>query len=216
MQKARLVDDAGDDVQFQFNPETISFTKSAEWSEDASQSNSDAPVRQFIGTKPLELSLQMILDDATSTGPGVAERVNRLLSWTNPAEGSDPPQPRGLKFEWGDLQIGLNRFFQCHCQSVAVEYTLFTTDGAPTRAKATVKLVGLPTRKLGQNPTSGGVAPLRSETLLPGDDLAVLAHRHYGATGRWRELAEINHIDNPFRLPVGRELVLPLRLGLDS
>ena len=215
MQKARLVDGAGTIVDFQFNPETISFTKSADWSEDTSQSNTDAPIRQFVGTKPLELSLKLVLDDATGNGPSVSERVNRLLSWTNPGDDSDRPQPRELKFEWGDLQIGLNRFFQCHCQSVAVEYTLFTTQGRPTRANATVKLVGLPTRKFGQNPTSGALRPLRSQALMPGDDLAVLAHRHYGTTRHWRALAELNGIDNPFRLPTGRELVMPLRLDDD-
>jgi hypothetical protein len=216
MQKAKLKDAAGASVDFQFNPDTISFTKSAEWKEDTSQSNADAPIRQFIGTKPLELSLKMILDDATSTGPSVAERINLLLSWTNPVEGTGTPRPHDLQFEWGELKLGLNTFFQCHCQSVAVEYTLFTTEGMPTRANATVKLVGLPTKKLGTNPTSGAIQPLRSQALLPGDDLAVLAHRHYGSTKRWRALAEINGIDNPFRLPVGRELVLPLRLDVES
>jgi hypothetical protein len=213
MQRAKVVDDQNATVEFQFNPETIGFTKAAEWKEDATQSNADAPVRQFIGTKPLELNLKMVLDDATSTGSTVAQRVNQLLAWTNPVPNSSPPRPHNLRFEWGQLQIGLNKFFQCHCQSVAVEYLLFTTEGTPTRATATVKLVGLPTKVAGQNPTSGALRPLRSETLLPGDDLAVLSHRQYGSTRHWRALAELNGIDNPFRPPIGRELVLPLEVG---
>lgn len=216
MAKAKLSDNHGNSVEFQFNPETISFTKAADWRGTPSRSSSEAPVRQFVSTKPLELSLKMVLDDATSTGASVAERVNQLLAWTNPATDTNPPEPHALEFRWGDLQFGSTRIFGCSCDSVAVEYTLFTSEGRPSRANATVKLVGLAPEAPGQNPTSGALRPMRSQALLPGDDLAVLAHRNYGDTRHWRTVAELNGIDNPFRLPVGRELVLPMRLELDQ
>jgi nucleoid-associated protein YgaU len=216
LQKARIVEEpTGPEVAFQFNPETISFTKAARWTENPTQAGTDAPVRQYTGTDPLELTLKMILDEATSTGPTVADRVNRLLKWTNPT-GGEGSGPHTLRFEWGQLKIGVAERFRCSCDSVAVEYTLFTPAGVPLRATATVKLKGLPTTREGQNPTSGGVDAVRSRTVGRGDDLAVLVHREYGSTRHWRRIAELNGIDNPFRLPAGRELLFPSRPELGS
>lgn len=208
LEKAKITGSGGE-VAFQFNPETLSFTKKVTFEDSKTQSSENAPIRQFIGTDPVVLNLKMILDDTVGDGPDVAERVNRLLAWTNPADDSDPPHPHQLAFEWGQLKIGSEGRFPCHLESVQVEYTLFTDAGVPVRANATVTLKGMPTRKYGQNPTSGGLHARRSRRVQRGDDLAVIAHQEYGTGAVWRELAALNGIDNPFRLPVGRELVLP-------
>lgn len=210
LDKAKISGGSGE-VRFQFNPETLAFTKKVTFEESKTQSSGDAPVRQFIGTDPIVLSLKMILDDTVGEGPAVADRVNQLLAWTNPADDSDPPHPHELTFEWGQLKIGSEARFPCHLESVQVEYSLFTDAGIPIRATASVTLKGMPTKKYGQNPTSGGIHARRSRRLRRGDDLAVIAHQEYGSTAVWRVLAELNGIDNPFRLPVGRELVLPDR-----
>lgn len=213
----------GGQVDFQFNPETVSFTKEAEFRNDPTQSSEDAPPRQFRGTKPLELSLEMLLDDTVAPGLGsigmgasVPDRIGQLLKWTNPADGSDPPRPPDLVFEWGKLKIGSTSPFACHCVSVQVKYTLFSDSGAPIRANATVKLRGMATKKEGQNPTSGGLRARRSRRVQRGDDLVVIAHREYGRQSAWRQLAQVNGIDNPFRLPVGSELLLPDRSELEE
>lgn len=205
-------------MAFQFNPETLSFTKQAQFNDERTQA---APIRQFIGTEPIELRLKMILDDTVADGveglalgASVTDRINQLLAWTNPADNSDKPEPPKLTFEWGQLKIGSEGRFPCHCQSVQVEYTLFTDAGVPIRATATVTLRGMPTKMFWQNPTSGGVHARRSHLLQRGDDLAVIAHREYGTVAAWRQLAELNDIDNPFRLPLGRELVIPDRREL--
>jgi len=69
----------------------------------------------------------------------------------------------------------------------------------------------MPSKTAGTNPTSGGLHARRSRRLERGDDLAVMATREYGSSAVWRQLAQFNGIDNPFRLPVGREIVLPDR-----
>lgn len=216
LDKARITGSGGE-VGFQFNPETLSFTKKVTFEDSKTQSSDNAPIRQFIGTDPIALNLQMILDDTVGDGgPTVTDRINQLLSWTNPADESDPPHPYELNFEWGQLKIGSEGRFPCHLESVQVDYTLFTEAGVPVRANAKVTLKGLPTKRYGQNPTSGGLHAKRSRRLKRGDDLAVIAHQEYGTTSAWRMLAEANRIDNPFRLPAGRELVLPDRNELKT
>jgi nucleoid-associated protein YgaU len=210
LDKAKIASDSGE-VRFQFNPETLSFTKKVTFKDSKTQSSENAPIRQFIGTDPIVLGLKMILDDTVADGPSVPERINQLLAWTNPADDSDPPHPHELTFEWGQLKIGSEGKFPCHLEAVQVDYTLFTDSGVPIRATATVTLKGMPTKKYGQNPTSGALYAKRSRRLQRGDDLAVIAHQEYGSGAAWRALAELNGIDNPFRLPIGRELVLPDR-----
>ncbi len=209
LQKAKLRGPRGT-VEFQFNPETLSFKQSAEFKE---QSNISGAKRQYVGSKPIELTLKMLLDEVTARGPSVADRVGLLVGWTTPVGDEDPPHPDELTFSWGELKIGSSKTFKCHCRSVAVEYSLFTPGGVPVRATATVQLAGLPTKKRGQNPTSGGVRPVRSQLLARGDNLARVAHAQYGDTARWRSLADLNGIDNPFRPPVGREIILPFGNG---
>ncbi len=198
-------------VEFQFNPETIRVSKSASWIENRTQSSQNGPVRQFEGARPIDLTLSMTLDDTDAGGSSVANRVNLLVAWTNPDQrgSSRQPEPPELGFEWGEFRLGDSGRFVCHLESVDVEFTLFSSSGVPLRATATTRLVGTRSVKRGQNPTSGGLQPLRSTVLIRGDDLAVIAHREYGSTRYWRAIADRNGIDNPFRLPSGREVVLP-------
>lgn len=204
--KARI-EGANGQVDFQFNPETLSFKQTASFSE---KSNIAGSKRQFVGSQPVELTLKMLLDEATSKGRSVADRIALLLSWTTPADEKDPPHPHELTFSWGELKVAGSKTFRCHCKSVAVEYSLFTPSGVPVRATATVVLAGIPPDKPGQNPTSGGIRPVRSHTIANGDDLALIAFREYGSVRRWRTIADLNGIDNPFRLPVGHRLILPV------
>lgn len=198
-------------VQFQFNPETVSFTKSATWQETETQSSESAPVRQFGGAGAIELSLKMLLDDTVEGGSNVPDRVSQLARWTNPKEENreTKPEPAVLVFNWGRFSIGVSRQFECHLKSVAVEYTMFSTDGVPLRANCTVQLIGTGSVSWGQNPTSGGPEPARSAEVGMVDSLPLISHRHYGTPSHWRKVAEFNAIDNPFRIAAGTDLILP-------
>lgn len=47
--------------------------------------------------------------------------------------------------------------------------------------------------------------------MLSGDTLQALAWQEYGDPAAWRLIAEANGIDDPMRLALGRELLLPAR-----
>lgn len=206
--KATLSDDKGRSIQFQFNPETLQFTSKARFPEKA-----QADDVQYLGPEPIVLSLKMLLDEATAS-ESVQSRLETLLSWTQRKNVNKDPYV--ITFTWGMLKIGQRVGLTCNCTQVTVDYQLFNRAGQPVRATAGIELKEVPDPgPAGQNPTSGGELPRRSYVLSADDDLAVLAHREYGSTAKWRDIAARNGIDNPFRLPAGREMILPDRLELD-
>lgn len=206
--KATLTDDTARMVQFQFNPETLQFTSKAKFPD-----KSQADDVQYLGPEPIVLTLKMLLDEATGTEP-VQARLETLLSWTQKKNANKDPYV--ITFTWGMLKVGQRVGLICNCTKVTVDYQLFNRAGQPVRATATIELKEVPdSGPPGQNPTSGGQLPHRSYVLTADDDLAVLAHEEYGSTAKWREVARRNSIDNPFRLPAGRELIFPDRVELD-
>jgi nucleoid-associated protein YgaU len=102
--------------------------------------------------------------------------------------------------------------------SLSVQYTLFRPDGTPVRAMAKLSLtqvekaVDKPSAggsKKGQNPTTRGLADLRSHVVRDGDTLPSIAFTSYGDPTRWRAIAEANGIDDPLALRRGRLLSVP-------
>lgn len=211
--KAQLeADDPKGKVVFQFNPESISLSKSANFKERPTQTANDAPEQQFEGTEGTSLSFDVLLD---ATGPGgqdVSTAVNLMASWTNPTEksrSSQKPEPPGLVFSWGQFKVLQAGDFKCHLSSISANYTMFSPSGVPLRAKVKLQLKAKGSTPQRQNPTSGGIRPHRRHVLQRGDSLGVIAAREYGDAGYWRQIAEANGIDDPFRLPAGRQLILP-------
>ncbi len=199
-------------VEFQFNPDTIAFTKSAKWREQRTQAGENGPVQQFEGTDAITLSLDLLLDDAEEGTSRVPDAVNLLASWTNPTEASKKdkaPEAPELVFSWGQFKIGQTGDFSCHLMSVNVNFTMFRPNGVPVRAKVKVELKS--TKKIAwrQNPTSGGLRPQRRHVLQRGDRLGVIANREYGDAGYWRQIADFNGLQDPFNLPIGRQILLP-------
>ena len=63
----------------------------------------------------------------------------------------------------------------------------------------------------GQNPTSGGLATMRTRTMVDGDTLASIAFGEYRNANMSRALAIANGIDDPMRVRPGTTLLVPQR-----
>ena len=200
-------------VPFQFNPSTISFSKTANYRQEPSQAARKAPHLQFRGTGPTELSLDMVLDDVESGKDNVASSVEQLLAWTEPApdtKSTSSPNPSLLQFKWGLLRLGTSEKFVGVLKSVNVSYELFKRDGTPTRATVKVNISTPEEDKKGQNPTSGGDVAHRAHTVRAGDSLPSVAFSVYGHAHLWRRIADANHIEHPLVLRPGTVLQLPM------
>jgi nucleoid-associated protein YgaU len=199
-----------DTLYFAFNPKTLSYTKTAQWSRTASASAPQAASVQWKGAGPRKISIEVLIDDSTSSDGDVTAAAEFLFSLLVPTSdsisgGTGASAPYVL-FGWGK-QIPLVAV----ATSVTVNYNMFHVYGTPYRAIATVALeevdVGLPK----QNPTSGSLVRTRSRRVRPGDSLPLIAHQEWRNPFAWRRIAEANGIDDPLRLPAGTEILVPDR-----
>lgn len=213
-------------VTFDFNPESISITRTASSNSNPSPSGpKGATPSIFRGSQPPGLKF-----DAWLEGSDVKGRAEQLLDWCEPgggllgkAAGAVMGALTGgrmnlaaklpvLIFTWGPFLM------ECVLTSVGVTYTRFDSSGEPSRAKVNVALKEEPSLLglLPTNPTSGGPAGRKRHIVSHGDSLPLIAARSYGHPGLWRAVADANGIDDPFRMTPGRALLLPSVSELSS
>lgn len=203
-------------IDFQFNPKELKVAKSAKWKRESQRNRRSSSVPEFSGSEPVKLTVEMFLDgtDKNASPSGVVTTVEQLFSLVVPTReslSSGKACPPVVIFRWGGLTG-----FVAYVSQVQVTYSLFSPGGTPIRAVAQVSLEELTPDYPPQNPTSGGEHVRSTHRTVEGDTLAALAHREYGDASRWRDIAEVNGMDDPMRLPPGTTLLLPAPDDLSS
>lgn len=214
-----------DNVTFDFNPESLTVKRSAKQSTGASGGAGGATASQFKGSPPCSLSGKAYLE-----GDDVKDRAEMLLTWCEPGGGMlakaagaalgaltagrinlATKQPT-LIFKWGPFLM------ECLLNTVTINYERFDKEGAPTRGLVDFLLFEQPSllSMLPTNPTSGGLPGRKRHVVSHGESLALIAAQTYGHPGLWRAVADANGIDDPFRIPPGRVLLLPSVSELSS
>lgn len=192
-------------IKFLFNPKDYSMSLQSGWNFKPQKKSAEPP--EFTGHQMRTLDVEVFLD-ATDTPDGtVADAVEALFSTVRPTEKSlaaGTPFPPIVVFSWGDA-----RPFVGVVKAVSVTLTLFRPSGQPVRATCKVSMQEFAPQPEGQNPTSGARRSTRAHQVMLGDSLASIASREYGDPTLWRAIAKVNDIDDPFRLRVGAELLIP-------
>lgn len=202
--------DTDESVEVMFNPTEYSFTKSNNW-QVPKKKGANVPPLEFNGGNPTDLKVTLMFDTYES-GEDVRKKYTNAiwnLAMVN-AQKKDPKtgkgQPPKCEFRWGTMWS-----FKAVVASVSAKFTLFLPDGTPVRATLDVTFKQIEDEGLypKQNPTSGGVPGQRSHTLKEGETLDWIAAQEYGNSNYWRYIAEVNHIDNPFKVEPGTVIALP-------
>jgi nucleoid-associated protein YgaU len=198
------------DIDFQFNPSQVVLSKSAGWTTSMAPMFRFAAIPQFNGAEPYTMQMQIFLDSSmTPSGTTVQDEVESLLSCcevTLASIAAAQPCTPWVFFQWGSFSTAS---FIAYVSSVQATYTLFNPSGTPIRATCDLTITQIPLLPQGQNPTSGALEASRSHRVVAGDTLASLAWREYGDATAWRAIARANDIDDPMRLAVGMELLIP-------
>jgi hypothetical protein len=197
-------------VRFALNPTEYSVSASADWQHTPAKSK-DAPKSTYNGThaRSLTMTIQFINEFAGAEADVLLETklLERMTLPTDLSIAAGSPASPVLRFIWG----GAAALFPCHLVSVRTTYTMFDAAGIPIRATAQIELREEIDDPLGQNPTSGGPGGARAHVISDGDTLHSIAWREYEDASLWRGLADLNGIDDPMRLQVGRRLLIPSR-----
>lgn len=201
-------------IDFMFNPDSFSFTKSATWNRTEAKAAGVAPAAEFQGTQAASFTVEMFLDAFEATSNTIPDNVALLMKTLKPLESDlsqGKPQPPWVIFGWGTALT-----MTAIVKSLEVEYTMFDGTGTPLRARVKITMEEMPMIPGRTNPTSGGLATLASHVVREGDTLASIAYRYYGNAAYWRALANANDVDDPIRLRPGTELILPSAAEFDS
>ncbi|HLX34140.1 MAG TPA: hypothetical protein VKR30_02740 [Candidatus Limnocylindrales bacterium] len=215
MEKARLVVAAGynpdrKELEFKYNPEQFSLSRSADWSDQASHPGQKAGARPtHQRTNPTTVTMEIFFDAFGELLGDVTDDVQTLLDWTRPC----PPAKNGvmspplLEFHWGSSNAAQG--IQGYLQTVSANYTLFRRDGTPIRATCNLTLIEVPQPETKTNPTSGSRAGFQAHLVIEGETLHSVAWAEYQRPDFWRAIAAFNEIDDPLRVPAGTRLLLP-------
>ncbi|GAA3058453.1 LysM peptidoglycan-binding domain-containing protein [Actinokineospora globicatena] len=195
------------DIPFQFNPKELSLSKNAKWKRDEQRNAKKSGPPEFKGADPVKLALEMFLDATDTMDDKVVKTVEKVFTCcvaTEESRQSGKGSPPWVVFKWGGMTG-----FPAYVASVTAKYTLFTPAGVPVRAVCTVNLEEISGEQGGQNPTSGTRAVRSTHTLVAGDTLQSVAFTAYGDPRFWRDIAELNDIDDPMVLRPGTRLRVP-------
>ena len=203
--------------RFDFNPTQLSLSRRAEWKTTPTAAVRDGAVPEFMGPEPRQMTVDIFLDGSGEPDDDdVMKKAESLFSCcevTTASIAAKQPSTPWVVFQWGSFRTAR---FTAYVSSVQATYTLFGTTGMPIRAICQVTLNEIPSKTLGQNPTSGALTARRVHRLVAGDSLESLAWREYGSAAAWRVIAETNGIDDPSRVAPGTELMLPAAEEVDA
>ncbi|TQF06765.1 LysM peptidoglycan-binding domain-containing protein [Kitasatospora acidiphila] len=200
-------------LQLQFNPATLSLSKSTEWRRTPSRMAGESALPEFVGAGPRSLSLEVFLDATATHDDSVEQAVEKLMKGCVPTPSSldrKKPSSPWVRLDWGTSRT---TSFNGVMAALSVNYTLFDVDGHPLRATCSLTIEEASVDPAGQNPTSGSLDARSIHRVIAGDTLPMLAWREYGDATAWRTIAEANDIDDPMVLTPGMELIVP---GIDE
>jgi phage tail-like protein len=212
-------------VAFDYSPATMTLSRGTNIRHDPTNAGKGSTQSIWGGSGPRMLQGKAILTDESGDVRKRAELL--LLKWMDPGGGSGSAgggapakgkaggggsrpnataKPQVLTFTWGGWDP-----IRCTLKRVSINYVRFTSSGIPTRAEVdfTVSEELDDSGKKKQNPTSGGVPGRHAHVLTDSENLHLIATRNYGHPGAWRAIADVNGIDDPFRVRPGRTVYLP-------
>ena len=207
--------DGGEQVEVQFNPESLKVTFANQLVQpqggDQAAGNSG---RQFVGAGTTKLALQLWFD-VTAMEKDPVDDVRRLTQkvvyfMTPQKSDADPDKlaPPGVRFQWGSF------LFDGMVEGMEESLEFFSPDGKPLRASMSLtfsqqKILKTDFSGDGRVPTAPGQAPLKSAK--QGDSLQNMAAR--GGKSDWQSIAAANGVEDPLRMAPGQLVNLNARVG---
>lgn len=204
LEKALIINTAtNEQIPVMFNPEEYTLDQGNTFAEIGIP-GLEAPPLQYVRGNLKMLKMELFFDtyEKGSDVRSFTRKITRLLEKNQTLKA-----PPILLFTWGRLN------FQCVLDGASQKFTMFLNDGTPVRATLSVTFkeyqpVQIDIRR------GLFVGPPTVRNILEGETLSGLAGEVMGDPGAWREIANLNDVENPRKISPGTQLIIPLRKSL--
>jgi hypothetical protein len=199
LEKATIINlVTGERMQVMFNPEEYSLDISNSFAEIGIPGREVSPI-QYVRGNLRTLHMELFFD-TYEKATDVRHETRRLTALLHKDVATQAPPV--LLVSWGSLQ------FKCVLESAGQRFNMFLSDGTPVRARLTVSFKEFEAIDV-QVQHGLFVGPPTVRNMIEGDSLSKLAHEYLGDPRAWREIADLNNIDNPLKLAPGTTLIIP-------
>jgi nucleoid-associated protein YgaU len=201
LEKAIIINlDTNEQIPVMFNPEEYSLDMGNTIAEIGIPGLEKSPVQYVRGnirTLQMELFFDTYEKKPREDVRLSTQKITALLGKTQATQA-----PPVLLVTWGSLQ------FKCVLEKVGQKFIMFFEDGTPVRARLTV---GFKEYEQLEVEIKQGlfIFPPTVHNLLEGETLSKLADEFLGDSGAWRQIAELNNIEDPRRVFPGLALLIP-------
>jgi hypothetical protein len=200
VEKAMLINtETQEQISVMFNPEEYSMENANTFAEIAIPGLQTPPI-QYVRGNLRTLKLELFFDtyEKSEDVRKYTKKIVALLE-KNPMTQAPPV----LLFSWGRLN------FKCVLESVSQKFTMFLNDGIPARATLIVTLKEFEPVEI-EIERGLFIGPPTIHNMAEGETLSGIAGAVLGDPAAWREIAELNNIDNPRKIQSGIQLIIPL------
>jgi hypothetical protein len=211
-----------DSINFTFNPSTYRITSTPHY-KDVRHLSMDTAKKEFLGGVTRTLSVELIFDSFSDSDLFSDAQARRVSNITAGIENQLRPitdkikklemashvagelhQPPLVIFSWGNLN------FRGIISDLSVEYTMFSMEGKPIRARVSLTMAE------GKDPNlSAKQSPFespdrtKSRVVVLGMSLWSIAWDEYNDCEKWRIIAKANNIMDPMDIYPGQIIRIP-------
>lgn len=191
LEKATIINtNTNEPIPVLFNPEEYTLDKANNFAEIGIPGLEAPPIQYVRGNlKTLKMDLFFDTYEDKTDVRNFTQQIIGLLE-KDPATQAPPI----LLFSWGQLNFG------CVLDSVSQKFTMFLSDGTPVRATLSVIFKEFQSVEI-EIQQGLFIAPPTVQNFADGQTLSGLAGDFLGDPGAWREIAELNNIDDPRNIP---------------
>lgn len=132
LEKAQLISDESDTIEFMFNPSELDFSHSNIMKEsEGARTSKGLPKISFAHPNPSKITIKNIYFDTYEKGTSVLEEINKFIAALDFATKGDAKgqRPPIYTFVWGQ-----NQYLRCFIGSISYTLTRFLLDGTPVQA----------------------------------------------------------------------------------
>ncbi|MFZ2498189.1 MAG: LysM peptidoglycan-binding domain-containing protein [Methanosarcina sp.] len=201
LEKATITNlETGERVSVMFNPEEYSLDLGNTFAEIAIPGLKTPPI-QYVRGNIRNLKMELFFDTFEQKSD-VRDETRKITSLLD--KNVKTQAPPILLFSWGQLN------FKCVLESAGQRFIMFLHDGTPVRAKLSVSFKEYEAIEI-EIKHGLFIGPPTVRNVIEGTNLSAIAGEVLGDPGAWREIAELNNIDNPRKLEPGKTLIIPSR-----